>query len=160
MQVWADGNTDEEVLGMVVRTGKLCCILRFIGAKPQFVIISNHRVLQHAPISAMCMCMQVCPNPPGVSMLSVYAAMHSTETMQLPGHSLVDCLTGLRSTMGEMLRQIVSPLHDQAHDKDPFLPVSFTHCSKDCIASLHCTSAVARFACGANWQHSARLEFA
>ena len=58
-------------------------------------------------------------------MLTVYAVMHSTESMQLPGHELVDCLTGLRSTMGEMLRQIVAPLHDQAHDKDPFLLVSF-----------------------------------
>ena len=32
-------------------------------------------------------------------------------------------VTGLRSTMGDMLRQIVSPLHDLGYAIDPFLLV-------------------------------------
>ena len=33
-------------------------------------------------------------------------------------------LAGLRSTMGNMLRQVVAPLHERGFAHDPFVPVS------------------------------------
>ena len=34
-------------------------------------------------------------------------------------------VAGFRTTMGDMLRQIVAPLNDMRWSKDPFLAVSF-----------------------------------